>query len=50
LNHPKNIGEDCIFVNNPFADNPVKESFVNLFKNWKASKDTDQINLTKHYD
>ncbi len=39
LNHPKNIGEDCIFVNNPFAENPVDESFVKLFKYWLANKE-----------
>lgn len=33
LNHPEKIGEDCIFVNNPFAVNPFDESFVRLFKN-----------------
>jgi hypothetical protein len=49
LDHPENIGEDLIFVNNPFADNPVKESFVNLFKNWTASKENDEISLKKNY-
>lgn len=49
LNHPENIGEDCLFVNNPFADNPVDESFVKLFKNWTASKENDKISLKKNY-
>ncbi len=49
LNHPKNIGEDCIFVNNPFAKNPVKKSFVKLFKNWTASKENNKISLKKNY-
>lgn len=49
LNHPENIGEDCLFVNNPFADNPVVESFVKLFKNWTASKENDKISLKKNY-
>jgi hypothetical protein len=49
LNHPEKIGEDCIFVNNPFADNPVNESFANLFKNWTASKGDDKISLKKNY-
>lgn len=49
LNHPENIGEDCIFVNNPFADNPVDESFIKLFKNWTASKENDSISLNKNY-
>lgn len=33
LDHPDNIGEDCFFVNNPFAVNPVDKLFVGLFKN-----------------
>ena len=49
LNHPENIGEDCIFVDNPFADNPVDESFIKLFKNWTASKENDKISLKKNY-
>src|SRR3989338_437414 len=47
LNHPEKIGEDCVFVNNPFADNPVDGSFVRLFKNWTASKENDKISLKK---
>ena len=38
LHHPDNIGDDCIFVNNPFANNQVDSSFAELFKNWNASK------------
>lgn len=49
LNHPENIGEDCFFANNPFANNPVDESFVKLFKNWTASKGNDKISLKKNY-
>jgi hypothetical protein len=49
LNHPENIGEDCIFVNNPFADNPVGESITKLFKGWVASKDDTGIHLKKGY-
>jgi len=49
LNHPKIIGDDCIFVNNPFAKNPINKSFGNLFKNWVASKDDAGINLKKNY-
>lgn len=49
LNHPENIGDDCIFVNNPFADNPVDNSFIKLFKNWTASKGDDKISLIKNY-
>ena len=49
LNHPENIGSDCIFVNNPFADNPVEKSFVELFKNWRSEKDDMVISLKKNY-
>jgi len=49
LNHPENIGEDCSFVNNPFADNSVDKSFVDLFKNWTASKENDKISLKRNY-
>lgn len=49
LNHPDNIGEDCLFVNNPFADNPVDESFIKCFKNWIATKSNDKISLKKNY-
>lgn len=49
LNHPDNIGEDCFFVNNPFADNPVDESFIKFFKNWIATKNNDRISLKKNY-
>ena len=49
LNHPVKIGDDCVFINNPFANNPVDESFVMLFKNWTASKNENGISLEKHY-
>lgn len=49
LNHPENIGEDCLFVNNPFAKNPIDESFIKLFKNWTASKANNEISLKKNY-
>lgn len=46
LNHPENIGDDCLFVNNPFAKNPAGDKFIKLFKSWTASKDDNGINLT----
>lgn len=46
LNHPENIGDDCIFVNNPFAENIVDEKIVNSFKNWTADV---KISLKKNY-
>lgn len=49
LNHPKNIGEDCMFVNNPFANNLVDKSFTEFFKNWSATKEDNGISLKKNY-
>lgn len=49
LGHPDNIGEDCFFVNNPYAINPVDESFIKYFKNWLAFKDDNGIGLKKNY-
>lgn len=50
LNHPGKIGDDCIFVNNPFASNPVNALFVQRFKHWNASKAHNVVNLTKNYN
>jgi len=49
LDHPENIGDDCIFVNNPFAEYPVNNEFSKLFKGWFASKDHTGIHLKKGY-
>ncbi len=49
LNHSENIGDDCFFVNNPYARNKLEESFVNLFKNWIANKEDDKISLKRNY-
>ena len=49
LNHPKKIGDDCIFVNNPFAKNIIDQSFVGFFNNWFASKNKNGIKLEKCY-
>ncbi len=38
INHPNNIGEDCIFINNPFAKNPVNFEKYSFFKHWHADK------------
>lgn len=48
LNHPKNIGDDCIFINNPFAKNLLDKDFIKLFRNWYA-KVENGIKLTKNY-
>jgi len=50
LNHPDKIGDDCIFVNNPFADNPVKASFIKLFKNWHTGRTRNGIKLKRNYN
>ena len=49
LNHPEPIGNDCIFVNNPFAKNEVDDNFIKLFKNWKIERTAAGINLQKNY-
>ena len=49
LNHPANIGDDCIFVNNPFAKYSVDKSFAKLFNNWYAETENGGIKLTKNY-
>lgn len=49
LDHPKEIGEDCVFVNNPFAKNRIEKSFAELFKSWTASKEDDKISLKKNF-
>jgi len=49
FNHPENIGEDCIFVNNPFSKNPVDNKFIGLFKSWNAMKNGNQVTLQKNY-
>ncbi len=43
LSHPENLGDDCFFVNNPFAINPVEEKFISCFRNWKAHKTIDGL-------
>ena len=49
LNHPENIGDDCFFVNNPFAKNPIDQSFITLFKNWNATIENNRVNLKRNY-
>jgi hypothetical protein len=49
LNHPEKLGDDCIFVNNPFAKYPVDDSFIQLFKNWLAKIENNHIFLEKNY-
>jgi len=50
LNHPDNIGDDCIFINNPFAKNPTNQDFIQKFHNWYAEVDDNNgIKLTKNY-
>lgn len=40
LNHPQNIGEDCMLVHNPNADNPIDESLFNFINQWKWDNKT----------
>ncbi|MHB1456400.1 MAG: hypothetical protein ACYC0V_05730 [Armatimonadota bacterium] len=47
LDHPDRLGDDCVFVNNPFARNPVDHKFTSLFDYWCAEKDGDGIMITK---
>ena len=49
LGHPDNIGDDCIFINNPFAQNIIEPGFISLFNNWYAEKENGFIKLTKNY-
>lgn len=49
LNHPEIIGDDCIFIDNPHATNPISEDFYSKFKNWKAIKNEEGIKLQKNY-
>ncbi|KKQ38240.1 MAG: hypothetical protein US54_C0014G0005 [Candidatus Roizmanbacteria bacterium GW2011_GWA2_37_7] len=41
-----NMGDDCIFVNNPFSEYPVDKKFVKIFKHWNAKYDKSRNNLT----
>lgn len=47
INNLGNLGEDCIFVNNPFAFNPVDFSFIEKFKYFDAKIDKDKIEIKK---
>lgn len=49
LNHPEDIGDDCIFINNPFSGYPVNKKFTELFKSWSAKKGSNGIILQKNY-
>lgn len=44
LNHSKINGEDCVFINNPFAANPVNPKRYSFLKNWCA-KNNELIKL-----
>ncbi len=39
LSHPEKIGDDCIFINNPFAINPVESNRHLFWNRWYAEKD-----------
>jgi len=38
LNHPDEIGDDCIFINNPYASNPCPADCFPFLKKWHAEK------------
>lgn len=39
LNHPKEIGSECILVHNPMASNPLHESIFPFFEQYKAEEE-----------
>lgn len=45
LNYPEEIGDDCVFVNNPFAKNPVIKDIPDTFHSWLA----EESRLIKKY-
>lgn len=45
LNHPENLGDDCVFVNNPYANNPVGQNFVSLFDRFQAELDNGVLKI-----
>lgn len=47
LDHPDRIGDDCVFVNNPFARNPIDCSFASLFDYRYAEREGDGVKITK---
>ncbi len=47
--HPDDIGDDCYFVNNPFADNPINDSFKKHYKRWTATKFEGKLSLKKEF-
>ena len=49
INNFDNLGKDCVFVNNPFAVNPVDFNFIEKFKYFDAKIDEDKIEIKKKY-
>jgi hypothetical protein len=48
VNHPSILGDDCLFVNNPYAINPVNNLFTNHFKGWISTANKDSsVSLLK---
>ena len=46
VNHPPVLGDDCFFVNNPYAARPVTDALVSKFGGWSASLTNGRITLT----
>jgi hypothetical protein len=36
LNHPDELGDDCMIVHNPMAKNPLSESIFSFLRQWKV--------------
>lgn len=49
LNHPKILGDDCYFINNPFAENQVPREFIKLFKSWDAKINENIIEIKRDF-
>jgi hypothetical protein len=47
LNHPKEIGSDCILVHNPMAKYPVDPKIFSFFKQYKAKYDNELTSINK---
>jgi hypothetical protein len=45
--YPDELGEDCLFINNPYAINPVPKNFSAYFRGWSAAVSGDEITLAR---
>lgn len=49
LNHPEVVGDDCIFINNPWATHPVSHDYYSKFNNWNVEKKGNDLWLKRNY-